>query len=240
MAQRLAARRRLEFVGREPELALLEGLLRGGDGGVVFISGPGGVGKSTLLDRFAMTGGEAGRCVVRVDCRDVAPVGAALVAEIATQAKCAQAADPLEALGEVNGLLLLLDTTELLTALDRWIREELLPWLATDTVAVLAGREPPSTAWRTDPGWHGLVHTVALQNLSAADSAALLERRGVPSEQFADAFAFTRGHPLALALVADVVAQGGDTQLARKLPGVVGTLLGTLIDTVPTVRHRRR
>lgn len=106
-------------------------------------------------------------------------------------------------------------------------------------MAVLAGREPPSTAWRTDPGWHGLVHTVALQNLSAADSAALLERRGVPSEQFADAFAFTRGHPLALALVADVVAQGGDTQVARKLPGVVGTLLGTLIDTVPTVRQRR-
>jgi hypothetical protein len=34
MAQRLAARRRQEFVGREPELALLDTLLRGGDGGV--------------------------------------------------------------------------------------------------------------------------------------------------------------------------------------------------------------
>jgi AAA ATPase domain len=239
MAQRLAARRRQEFVGREPELALLETLLRGGDGGVLFVSGPGGVGKTTLLDRFAMVGAEAGRRVVRVDARDVAPVAAALLAEIATQAGFAQAADPLEALGEVTGLLLLLDTTELLTALDRWIREELLPRLGADTVAVLAGREPPSTTWRTDPGWQGLVHTVALQNLSAADSAALLERRGVPSDQVAEAFAFTRGHPLALALVADVVAQGGDTQAARRLPGVVGTLVGTLIDSVPSVRQRR-
>jgi hypothetical protein len=239
IAQRLAARRRQEFVGRGPELALLEALLRGDDGGVLFVSGPGGVGKTTLLDRFALMGAEADRCVVRIDGRDVAPVGAALVAEIATQAGSAQAAEPLEALGEVTGLLLLLDTTERLTALDRWIREELLPGLAADTVAVLAGRESPSTAWRTDPGWHGLVHPVALQNLSAADSAALLERRGVPSDQVADAFAFTRGHPLALALVADVVAQGGDTQAARKLPGVVGTLVGTLIDTVPSVRYRR-
>jgi hypothetical protein len=239
MAQRLAARRRQEFVGREPELALLEALLRGNDGGVLFVSGPGGVGKTTLLDRFAMIGAEAGRSVVRVDSRDITPVDAALVAEIASQAGCAQAEDPLEALGEIAGLLLLLDTTELLTALDRWIREELLPRLGADTVAVLAGREPPSTAWRTDPGWHGLVHTVALQNLSAADSAALLERRGVPSDQVADAYAFTHGHPLALALVADVVAQGGDTQTARKLPSVVGTLVGTLIDTVPSVWHRR-
>jgi KaiC/GvpD/RAD55 family RecA-like ATPase len=77
MAQRLAARRRQEFVGREPELALLDTLLRGGDGGVLFISGPGGVGKTTLLDRFAMVGAEAGRRVVRVDARDVAPVAAA-------------------------------------------------------------------------------------------------------------------------------------------------------------------
>jgi hypothetical protein len=54
--------------------------------------------------------------VVRVDARDVAPVATALLAEIATQAGCAEAADPLEALGEVTGLLLLLDTTELRTA----------------------------------------------------------------------------------------------------------------------------
>jgi ABC-type lipoprotein export system ATPase subunit len=73
IAQRLAARRRQEFVGREPELALLEALLRGDDGGVLFVSGPGGVGKTTLLDRFALMGAEADRCVVRIDGRDVVP-----------------------------------------------------------------------------------------------------------------------------------------------------------------------
>ena len=188
-----------------------------------------------------MTGGEAGRCVVRVDGRDVAPVGAALVAEIATQAECAQAADPLEALGEVNGLLLLLDTTELLTGVGPVdprgapLAGSRHTWLCSP-----AGSHA-STAWRTDPGWHGLVqHGCAAEPQRRRASAALLERRGVPGEQFADA----RSRSLAdtrwrWPLVADVVAQGGDTQVARKLPGVVGTLLGTLIDTVPTVRHRR-
>jgi hypothetical protein len=46
IAQRLAARRRQEFVGREPELSLLDGLLRGGEGGVLFVNGPGGFGKT--------------------------------------------------------------------------------------------------------------------------------------------------------------------------------------------------
>ncbi len=39
---------------------------------VLFVYGPGGVGKSTLLDEYAAVAGDAGACVVRVDGRDVA------------------------------------------------------------------------------------------------------------------------------------------------------------------------
>ena len=39
---------------------------------MLFIYGPGGVGKSMLLDECAAVAGDAGACVVRVDGRDVA------------------------------------------------------------------------------------------------------------------------------------------------------------------------
>ena len=136
-------------------------------------------------------------------------------------------------------LLLLVDTTERLTPLDRWLREELLPSSAGDAVAVLAGREPPSVAWRTDPGWRGLMQAIQLTNLSREDSKTLLERRGVSTAHHAAALAFTRGHPLALALVADVAAQGGEATPPADLRGVVDALLATLVDTVPSPLHRR-
>src|SRR5262245_52548800 len=145
MAQRLAQQRRREIVGRADEINLLRDILEGRrDGGVLFVSGTGGVGKTTLLGRYADLGRELGRVVVRIDARELPPIASAYLAEIAAQSGCDPAADPSDAIGEVSRLLLLLDTTERLTPLDRWLREELLPSLAGAAVAVLAGREPPS------------------------------------------------------------------------------------------------
>jgi AAA ATPase domain len=240
MAERVAAQRRREFVGRAEEVAALRALLEGTrEGAVLYVVGPGGVGKTTLLGRYDDLGRDLGRLVVRLDARELPPIASAYLAEIATQCGVDPTDDLSQAIGDVGGLLLLVDTTERLTSLDRWLREDLLPSLAADAVAVLAGREPPAVAWRTDPGWSGLVHTIHLANLSTQESRALLERRGVPPEHHAGALAFTRGHPLALALVADVAAQGGETAPLGDLHGVVDTLLATLVDTVPSPRHRR-
>jgi ABC-type lipoprotein export system ATPase subunit len=75
MRDRLVARWNRHFVGRAAELALLESLLRSGeDGAVVFVHGPGGVGKTTLLRRLGGLADEAGRRVVRVDGHDVPPL----------------------------------------------------------------------------------------------------------------------------------------------------------------------
>ena len=240
MAQRLAAQRRREFVGRMAEVAALRALLEGTrDGAVLFLHGPGGIGKTTLLGRYADLGRELGRRVVRLDARELPPIASAYLSEIAAQCGVDAAEDPTEAVAAVAGVLLLIDTTERLASLDRWLREDLLPSLAADAVAVLAGRDPPSVAWRTDPGWHGLVQTIQLANLGRRDSEALLERRGVPSAHHEDALAFTRGHPLALALLADVTAQGGEAAPPAALRGVVDTLLATLVETVPSPQHRR-
>ena len=240
MAERVAAQRRQEFVGRAEEVAALHALLEGTrDGAVLFVSGPGGVGKTTLLARYADLGRELGRIVVRLDARELPPIASAYLAEIATQCGLDPTGDPSQSIAGVGRLLLLIDTTERLTSLDRWLREDLLPSLAADAVAVLAGRDPPSVAWRTDPGWRGLVQALHLQNFDREESRTLLEHRGVAGAHHADALAFTRGHPLALALVADVAAQGGDAGPTAELRGVVDTLLGTLVETVPSPLHRR-
>lgn len=239
MADRLAALRRRQFVGRAEEIERLRTLLGTGDtGAVVFLYGPGGVGKTTLLQQYAAVGEEADRRVLRLDGRDVSPIPAGFLAALATAAGCDPERQPLDSVAELGDLLILVDTAELLAPLDRWLREDLLPALSADTIVVLAGREPPTLGWRTDPGWRGLIHSIHLGNLTASESRSLLELRGVPAAAQAQALAFTGGHPLALALVADVVAQGGGALASAATPGVVNALLGTLIDTVPSPLHR--
>jgi hypothetical protein len=49
-------------------------------------------------------------------------------------------------LGEFLGLALMVDHDENLTPADRWVRGELLPELADDAIAVLAGRDAPDAA----------------------------------------------------------------------------------------------
>jgi hypothetical protein len=103
---------------------------------------------------------------------------------------------------------------------------------------VVAGREPPPLAWRVDPGWRGLVRTCALANLAPEQGREMLTLLGVPESEHAGALAFTRGHPLALALVADVCAQRGGTLPDRASPQVVAALLAGLLDAVPDAAHR--
>ena len=220
LADHLMAARRRSFVGRRAELALFETLLAGPDGAVVYVHGPGGVGKSTLLRQVAWLGQEAGRRVVWLDGRDAGSGLAALL-------PAAQ-----------HGLVLLVDTAEVLGPPDRWLTEEQLAALPGDAIAVVAGREPPPLSWRVDPGWREMVRTVALTNLAPDEGRELLTLLGVPATEHAGALAFTRGHPLALAIVADVCAQHDGKLPVPATPQVVTALLAGLLDGVPDAAHR--
>ncbi|MBF8194530.1 ATP-binding protein [Nonomuraea sp. K274] len=69
---RLQAARERAFIGREEELAAFDSALNGG-GGVLFVHGLGGVGKTALLQRFAQHAVAAGRPVTMLDGRTLDP-----------------------------------------------------------------------------------------------------------------------------------------------------------------------
>jgi hypothetical protein len=238
---RLAAARRRAFVGRASELDLFRSALSDdlAPFAVLFLHGPGGIGKSALLRRLADEAEQQGRIAVLLDCR-VAGSPSTLLPELSTALGLDSGDDPGPALYGGTPIVLLLDTYEAAPGLDGWLRDVLLPDLPAGALVVIAGRDPPAPAWRDDPGWHDLLRVVALRNLAPADARALLETRKVPPQLHERTLALAGGHPLALALLADVVAQTGAVpETHEEAPDVVSALLERFASDAPTALHRR-
>src|SRR5258706_7948326 len=190
LGARLAAARRRSFVGRTAELALFNEALRADSPpfAVLYVYGPGGVGKSSLLSEFARLCEESSVPALALDGRNIQPT---VDGFLNTLREKAGSADPLAALPDRH--VLLVDTYEALTPLDSWLRDQFLPQLPARAIVVLAGRGAPATVWRVDPGWQAITRTIQLDNLAQAEAGDYLERRGVPIEQPDAVLRFTRG-----------------------------------------------
>ena len=219
------------IVGREAEVESLQRALRGEEAPVRWVFGVGGVGKTTLLAAFASSAAAAGVPVGRVDLGVVPPTDEAIRA----------ASAPMQAPAGAPGLVLI-DTFERGEHLEPWLREQLVPALVDGTVVVVAGRNPPSPAWRLDPVWSRTLALVPLRNLDPSAADVLLERGGLPARQRERWVAASGGHPLALALLVDAHRSGALDPHEQDLlacPDVVGGLVGRLADEAPDDDHRR-
>jgi hypothetical protein len=235
----LEARRRQLFVGRVAELDLFRSALDAADPGlrVLFIYGPGGVGKSTLLEECAAVAGAAGVRVVHVQGRDVEGTPQGVLDAAGVLGVPAEDGPALQTFGE--RVVLLIDGYEWLGPLDGWFRERLLPGLPATSVTVIAGRLPPRPEWRADPAWSEVLRVVSLRNLEPQDARSYLGRRGVPVARQSEVLALSHGHPLTLSLMVDVLAREPDLPVNTVPADLVGGLLERLVTGVPSAAHRR-
>ncbi|MFI8974973.1 ATP-binding protein [Nocardia asteroides] len=227
VADRLRSARRRRFVGRAGEVELFRSALDADEPPftVLFFHGPGGVGKTALLAELGDVAEAAGAATTRIDGRTADPTPATFH----------------NALGSGAGrVVLFIDTFERLTPLEDWFRDTFLPGLPTTAIVVLAGRHPPARSWSGDPGWRELLRVISLRNLAPDDARAYLRGADIPEAAQDRMLALTHGHPLALSLLVDVIAQTS-TELPARLvdaPDAVRALLERFVDSVPGPRHR--
>lgn len=242
LADYLDAARRHRFVGREAERAVFHSALLAETSPfyVLQIFGPGGVGKTTLLQEMAALCRQHEIAAISLDARNVDPSPPAFILALQLAMGCGPETAPLDALAaQPVRCVIFIDTYEKLSPLDGWLREVFLPQLPEKVLLVIAGREPLSPGWRTDPGWNALVRMLPLRNLSPEESRAYLNERHVSPEQHQAVLDFTRGHPLALSLVADVLDQRHDQQFVpEEAPDMIKTLLERFVQKVPSPAHR--
>lgn len=242
LAERLKAARQRQFVGRVGELGILQAALTTEQWPFIllYVFGPGGVGKTALLTQYQRLCEGAGLHPLRLDARNLEATPEAVLGALRMALNITPLADVADALAQRGGRqVLMFDTCENLALLDLWFRETFLPGLPENVLVVMAGRQPLEAAWRADPGWQALVRVLPLRNLHPEESRAFLAERGLPPDKFTPVLNFTHGHPLALALVADVFQQrSGQNFQPEASPDIVKTLLESFVQKVPGPAHR--
>ena len=241
VADRLAAARRRQFVGRTAERTLFQAALSAPELPflVLYVYGPGGVGKTSLLREFVDISAQMNVTAICLDARNFEPSPDAFISALRRALGLHPDEPPEQALAGAERRVVLLDTYESLAPLDDWLRESFLPQLPENVLVVLAGRQSPAAAWRSDPGWQSYVRHLPLRNLSAEEGRTYLTRRSVPAEQCDAVLAFTHSHPLALSLVAETFAQRETiTFQPESAPDIIRVLVEQFVQKVPGPAHR--
>jgi hypothetical protein len=220
LASRLAERDHERFSGRQSELTFLDSCLSDDPPAcVVFVHGPGGIGKSTLLREFERRAGTRGWDCFHVEGRELSPAPDALDAALGG---AQQSSHP----------LVLIDTYERMSGLDGYLRRALLPSLPGNAVIVIAGRHAPDPEWLTGI-WEGVSAELPLGKLSRKDSIRLLKAYGVSGRRATAIADWAEGSPLVLALAADTATK--DTKWTPRLehesPEIMRSLIRRLVDS---------
>lgn len=181
------------FTGREVELAIVAGLLdEGGSHRILYVHGPGGIGKSALLRAAARAAAEAGYDVASHDARTLPGELDQLVERIIGDARPRRC--------------ILIDEADVLAAAMPPLRDAMLDSLDDSTRIVIAGRAAPDPSWR-EQELPSIVVDLHLRPLSDEQGAALLAASGVVEEaRQSEILPWAQGSPLALTVAAAVPA----------------------------------
>jgi hypothetical protein len=191
------------FVGRSAELSLFNRAARGELGPtVIYVHGPGGSGKTSLLQAMRSSARELGHTTYWLDSGTPMP-NAVLSNRTGSEVQSRQAGRSVVFVDE-------LDRVRSAKAL----RDGMLYAVPADVLVVLASRRPPDVGWRRS-GWEHVISELRLARLSEHESMALLDQLGVPATAADEIQRWAGGSPLTLVLAAkasliqhDVVREG--------------------------------
>ena len=258
---RLARIKKGFFVGRARECDLFAQTLAGKrEWEILNPYGPGGVGKSTLLDAYRRIADQQGALYLYFDARDLSDAPDSLTSRMNTALAAADLhGEPnenylslLHRISAQRPIAIVFDTYEDIGVLDRWLRDVFLPQLPERAVVVIAGRFSLQEWWRDHDAWCELIRPIPLDGFNQEQTREFLAHHGVTDPDLAaQALEFTGGHPLALSLAATLVKQEGPAALreAPQRPEVISELaqrwlrempdhaLRELVEAAAIVRH---
>ena len=245
LADRFREAHRNRFVGREEQLAQFEEALDldPPPSSILFVHGPGGVGKSALLQELTYRCEERDRPVYAIDAERIEPTPAALRGALQDCGLSLKGEDENDRAGEERHperAVVMIDTFEAISGLAPWIRNRFLPDLPASWIVVIAGRQPPPESWQSDLGLQNVLEVWPLRNLPEPAARVYLKREGVSETRIDEILPFTRGHPLALSLAADTVQQQPDAPFAPdEAPDLIDTLVRRFLSDVTEPDRRR-
>lgn len=231
VSDRLAAAAAAALVGRTEERARLSALLAPNGPAAVFVHGPGGIGKTTLV-----TGVLAPLPVnwVSLDGRHMEPTVPGMLATLGaalgrTAPPSATAAAEQVAAAGVD--VLVVDSFERLNAVDGWMRNEFICSLPATVTTLLVGRRGPNVAWRRAPGWRTLLGELVVGPLPADDVDRLLTAHGIEGDNAERVRRFAQGHPLAVVVAGEALARRHALPVGSGPPAeVVEELFAVMLD----------
>jgi hypothetical protein len=206
-----------------------------------FVHGPGGIGKTTLLERLRAETVASGVGFVMIDAAGIPAKPDALISAVMNAFEPDGATRGLEALASgrlaSDRNVLVIDSFEHLEPASGWVRDALLPSLPSQMTVVLAGRQPPDSRWTAHPLWCTGMHCIRLDSLSRAESARLLTAYDVAEGAHAAILDLCHGHPLALVMLAAEVRRV-DRVPEELGPDLVRELAHRCVAQAPTPLHR--